>query len=637
MNTLKKIFSRTGCLLAIGIFSIFAVVANRATGAQIQSLLQGADAVNLKIEKHYTINYDGSYKLNIYIKRRILTYKGKKEYADFKLNYNQARQQVKLLKAQTTTVKGKVLTVKPEEVHDIPAPWNSEVSLYSKSRQMIVSLPAVEPGSEIEVELELQSKNGFWCQENFRLKDPIIYKAVTVDAPTSLNLNFRAPHSLKLLQQQQKTGSNTIRYQWQEKNIPGLTPERGAAPLLEQGFCLLISTFSNWQQVADLFKQSFINAKSLNNDDITAIKLDNHDAGNDSISRQLYRQIRKLTTYEISFQETGWKIQSPTETRRLGYGTNCDLALLFSTQLKQRRQPAGVVMVCSQNHFLKKFADFPYPGWWDRALVKSGTDFFLFSSKKTAPGITGYDNRLGLDLDSGKIIVVKDQAANQITSKLDLSLQDFPNCQGKFTLNLYGSSASEWRSQWRDLSDPERKIAANQFLHQIDPEAKSVKKLAITGLKDDRENLTFKCKYNLHNASIKITGKYLKPLYMLPLKAPELPFQLKSMLKNREQPLIIANSLIIKDQINIQLPDNCNFITIPPATAGDLPGFSWQITCRLDSKKSSLKFNRTITLERGIIQTQTYDYQKFIAAIRTLYQPASLRVIFSADKSQSAR
>lgn len=629
MATLKKIFAQTGFSLILCLFLLSAAGATPTTGFQEKALLQGADAVNLKIKKHYTIYPDGSYKLNLYIKRRILTYKGKKEYADFKLSYNQARQQVKLLKAQTKTVNGEIVTVKPEEIHDIPSPWNSEVSLYSKSRQMVVSLPAVEPGSEIEVELELQSNDGFWSKENFRLSDPILDKTVIIDLPSLIDLNFRAPHNLKLEYQQQKTDPKNIRHQWQGKNIPALTPERGAAPLLEQGFCLLISSFSDWSQVAGLFKQSFINAQNSNNDENTSIKLENTDKDDIPISHHLYRKIRKLTNYEISFQETDWKIQSPSETRRLGYGTDCDLALLFSARLKRRQLPAEIVMVCSQNHFLEKFADFPYPGWWDTALVKSGPDFFLFSSKKTAAGITGFDRRAGLDLESGKIIIIRDRFANQIVNKLNLNLQKFSDCLGELTLNLYGSSASNWRLQWRDLSDPEKEIASNQFLHQIDPEAEFVEKLSITGLKDDRKNLTFKCKFNLKNAGVKIASNSQKTQYLLPINTPKLPFQLKSMLRNRIQPLTISENLIIKDQITIQLPDNFNIITLPPTTAGELPGFSWQITCRVDQENSSLEFHRTITLQRGIIQTQTPDYQNFISVIRNLYDPKSLRVIFS--------
>lgn len=629
MLTLKNIFTRTGFLLIVGLFLLTAATA--ATGTPEQTLLQGADAVNLEIKKHYTVKADGSYKLNLYVKRRVLTYKGKKEYADFKLSYNQARQQVKLIKAQTITGKGDLLTVKPEEIHDIPAPWNSEASLYSKSRQLVVSLPAVEPGSEIEVELELHSKKGFWCTENFRLNDPILHKTIIIDAPASLNLKSRTPPSLKLEQHQQKIGPDTIRYQWQGKNIPALTPERGAAPLLEQGFCLLISSFSNWQQVADLFKQSFINLQEPEKTAQPTIQHDNSAKDDSPISHQLYRNIRKLTTYEISFQETDWKVQLPAKTKRLGYGTDCDLALFFSTQLQRHQQPAGIVMVCSQNYFLEKFIDFPYPGWWDTALVKSGADFFLFTSEKAAPGITGYDGQVGLDLESGKIISIKDRAANRIERKLNLNFKNFPECQGKLTLNLYGASASTWRSQWRDLSDPEKEIAGNQFLHQIDPEAKFVKKLSINGLKDDRINLAFKCEFNLQNPCIKTTNNPDQAQYLLPINAPQLPFPLQSILENRIQPLTISDNLIIDDQVTIQLPDNYTFVTLPAVTSGTLPGFSWHIRCNVDPENSSLQYNRTITLQRGIIQTQTPGYRKFISVIRSLYQPEALRVILAAD------
>jgi len=102
MFTERKFFPRISPLL-IGCLFLAAIFVNpAAANTQTDKLLLDADAVNLKIEKHYTLNQDGAYKLHLYVKRRILTYKGKKEYADFKYTYNRSRQQVKLLKAQTT-------------------------------------------------------------------------------------------------------------------------------------------------------------------------------------------------------------------------------------------------------------------------------------------------------------------------------------------------------------------------------------------------------------------------------------------------------------------------------------------------------------------------------------------------------
>ncbi len=639
MPTIKKPFISSGFSIILVLFFLSCTGVGPAAGSSVENFLAGADALNLKISKHYIVNADGSYKLKLYVKRRILTYKGKKEYADFKFNYNRSYQQVKLLKARTSTGKGEVITVKPEEIHDIPAPWNSEVSLYSKARQLVVSLPAVEPGSEIEIEIELQSKNGFWCSENFRLNDPIAEKTVIIDTPKTFKLNCRPPRNLQIARGQQEISPEITRYQWQGKNIPALTPERGAAPLLEQGFCLLASSFANWNQVAALFNKSFIAAQNSQNGKINDIQLDNPRPDDIPVSHQLYRQIRKLTTYEISFQETDWQIQAPAETRHLGYGTDCDLALLLATQLRQRQQPARIIMVCSQDHFLKKFADFPYPGWWDTALVKSQTDFFLFSSAKNAPGITGYDGRVGLDLENGKIITVKDRTKNRVVTKFIYDYRNFPRCQGECTLNLYGDSATDWRAGWRDLSQPEIRIAASQFLHQIDAEADFVGKLAISGLKDDRNDLILKCKFSLKNGGATLTANNTgTPQYLLPIPAPDLPFPLNSLRRERILPLIIAENLIVNDQATFRIPDAAEFVTYPRTAAGKIPGFSWRITCNVDPEnKRRLIYKRVLTFNRKIIPAQTPDYQKLLTTTRLLNRPAALRIIFSAVRPSIKR
>ncbi|MEA3348765.1 MAG: DUF3857 domain-containing protein, partial [Pseudomonadota bacterium] len=461
------------------------------------ALTAGTDAVNLKIRKHYTIAADGSYKLHLYVKRRILTYKGKKEHADFKFTYNQARQSVKLLKAQTITAAKEIIEVKPAEIHDIPAPWNSEVSLYSKSRQMVVSLPAVEPGCEIEIELEMRAETGFWCEEYFRLYDPIIDKEVTIDCPASLGLQFHSPQDLDIGFKQEKTGDKLTRYHWRGEKISALTPERWAAPMAEQGFCLLVSSFNNWRQVADFFNDFFKKATTEKNEELFWPQLKSSATTTNPISHQLFRKIRDLTTYTISFQETDFKIQSPTETRHLSYGKNCDMALLFADQLRLFQQEARILMVNRQRHFLKKFADLPYPGWWDRALVESQGEFFLFSTNKPAPGITGFDGHWALDLEKGELIQVKDREAALIKTELTFTADQLPDSLAELKLSIKGSAATSWRAQWRDLSPPEREIATSQLLHQINPQASSLSPLTIKGLKDDLNDLVFSCKFKV--------------------------------------------------------------------------------------------------------------------------------------------
>ena len=598
--------------------------------ATISSLSAGADAVNLKIRKHYTVAADGSYTLHLYVKRRILTYKGKKEHADFKFTYNQARQSVKLLKGQTTTAEKVTIQAKPEEIHDIPSPWNSEVSLYSQSRQLVVSLPAVEPGSEIEIELEMKAETGFWCQEYFRLYDPIVDKEIIIDCPTSLTLQYRTPNNLNIEFKQEKTESKQTRYHWRGVNIPALTPERWAAPLAEQGFCLLVSSFNNWRQVADFFNNFFTEATTDKNEELFWPQLKESASATNPISHQLFRKMRDLTTYEISFLETDLKIQSPTETKQLGYGQDCDLALAFANQLRLWQKQACIMMVSSQHDFLEKFADLPYPGWWDTALVESAGEFFLFSTSKPAPGITKYDGNWALDLEKGKLVQIKDREAALIKTELTFNVDQLPDSMGQLKLTLKGSAATSWREQWRDLSPPEREIATSQLLHQINPQASSLSPLTIKGLKDDQQDLIFNCEFKVKNLFALSTDKTSNLL--LPLKTPDFPDHYQSLLKNRQQPLAISNNLTIIDKTTLNLTDNYQITILPTTGHKNLPQLQWRVDYELDKSKKCLTYNRQIELQRGMISTENPNYNNFITTVRNLNRPEALRIIFSSTK-----
>jgi len=592
----------------------------------------GADAVNLKIRKYYSVATDGSYKLHLYVKRRILTYKGKKEYADFKFTYNQARQNVKLLKGQTITAENEIVEVKSEEIHDIPAPWNSEASIYSKSRQMVVSLPAVEPGSVIEIELEVTAKVGFWCEEHFRLYDPIVDKEVIIDCPTALALQFRAPENLNIDFKKDKIDDKQIRYHWQGKNIAALTPERWAPALAEQGFCLFISSFNNWRQVADFFNTFLRESTTEKNKEIYWPQLQTSISSKNPLSHQLFRRIRDLTSYTISFQETDFTIQNPAETKRLGYGKSCDLALLFATQLHLQQQKARLLLVNRQQHFLKKFADLPYPGWWDTALVESNDEYFLFSAAKPAPGITGFDDHWALDLKDGKLVQIKDREKAEIKTELTFNTDRLPESQGQLQLSLKGSAATSWRAQWRDFSPPEKEIALSQLLYQINPQATPLSPIFIKGLKDDRKELVFSCNFAIKNLFADVTNK--NPRTLMPIKAPDFPLPLQTLLKSRQQPLSINNNLIIRDSITLNLPAGFNIKELPVTESGNLPLLKWQVKTKLDKQTQQLTYERKLELKRGVIATEMPAYDKFVNTIRNLYQPEALRVIFTTSSPQ---
>ncbi len=322
-----------------------------------------ADAVNLLIAKDYTVQRDGGYTLRLHLIRRILTYKGKKDYADFKFTYNDSFQNVEINQAQTTTAAGQVVKAGREEVHDILAPWTAGASIYSHTRQKVVSLPAVEPGSTIELQLTVKSRKGFWLREAFRLPEPIDRKVVTVALPPEMPWQYRQPKMVRM--HTEKRPEATI-YRWEAHDVPSLVPENDVPAPENRDFCLLAATFADWPAVAAWYRRLWLPAlKAAPAAGKAAVRLD------DSSVERLYESLlRQLTPHPIDFLETGLQPQLPAVTLEKGYGTQVDLALVFFHLLQQRQLHPRLLLTGSEELFLAPLRPFPAPGLLHRVIVR---------------------------------------------------------------------------------------------------------------------------------------------------------------------------------------------------------------------------------------------------------------------------
>ena len=86
--------------------------------------------------------------------KRILTYDGKKENAEFELEYNPLVRRVKVLRASVTAPSGGTVFVSDRELNELDCDWAASAPRYPASRRLVVTLPSVEIGSVITTVVE---------------------------------------------------------------------------------------------------------------------------------------------------------------------------------------------------------------------------------------------------------------------------------------------------------------------------------------------------------------------------------------------------------------------------------------------------------------------------------------------------
>lgn len=605
--------------LLIPLFSLFPAL-SACSHSPIRPTAKGktaADALNLLISKEYMVHKDGSYDLHLHLIRKILTYKGKKDFADFKFTYNNSYQTVEINKAQTTTPKGSVIAADEKEYHDIQSPWTATASIYSHSRQKVVNLPSVTVGATIEINVTLHSQLGFWTSEIFRLPNPINKKIVSITVPKGTALRTYQPSWMPAAHVRQNRKDTT--FLWQVKDIPALIPEQMMPADENMGACLLASTFTDWKQVADWFKDSIIPPES-SKDTIPQTLLQQSELDLSSVDKLYASLMQRTTPHPIDFLSTNLEPQRPETTIIKGHGTQVDLAVTFYQLLQQQQIPARLLFVNEHKIILDEFSKMPSPGLLTNPVVRCQNRDYSFQQQELPPGFTGYEGQLALDLADGKLKPIITSFPNRRSSKIRLR----PNGRGLITGSLHtvltGEPAIAIRNQLRYLTPEELQVARSKILHAIDPLARRKGPFKTSGIDDPKQPVTIDFDFTIP-MEMPFSGGY----YFLHLPRPALPDEYTTCREKRRNPLLIENNLIADLELEITLPKGYVFTTLPAASKGRMANISWK-SGSLPTGTTSRKWNRTVELDRGIIPADE-GYRHFRDAIIKLWEPESRMVV----------
>jgi len=603
-------------LISLFVFGFFGAGAPgfSAEPAPWKASVKTADAVYQRIDKSYRIKKDGSFTLTLHLRVKILTYKGKKDHADFKYPYNAAYQSVKILTARTLSLSGKVIPVDPREIHDITSPEDAGAAIYSRQRVKVVNFPSVTPGSTVEITLKLHSGKGFWATECFRLHDPIKLKTVGVSLPVEMPLSKKLP-VLSLKYSEKKVKKQRV-LRWEAGNIPGFDIEPLAPPYENRGTCLFLSTFSSWKVVGRFFTPLF--SKPLSRGAGNILKETAPDA--------LYVAFMKhFISYPIDLFHTNLVFQSPAVTAEKGYGSSMDLAILFYSLLKQKGETPALLLANADRIFIREFRDMPTPALFNDVIVRCGNSDYAFNRRELPPGYTGLEGMAALDIHAGMLTGIHSRYSDKSTTRLDLRATPDFSLSGTFETISEGTQAVSMRAWLRHKSDEEWRIAASQILHGIDPLAQPLKAVVKKGIDVLTVPVTLRGAFRISRL-FPVSGAFS----FTAIPSPDLPDGLKTCLETRQGPLMISRKSTDVLEEKIIFPEGTRILHHPASTRGKSKILEWKTTFSV--YKNSISFRRVLQLNRGILYPRTAPYFRFLKTLKNLARPSARLIVFEKTR-----
>lgn len=386
-----------------------------APGTDLDSIvIESIHEVDLQDASHWTTLEK--------VRRKILSYKGKKDNAELRRGYNPAWETVEVVRAAVRAADGTVKEISPQEINTMDADWVAAAPRYPAGRTLVASLPGVEVGCEIEYEMR-HTVNGrpfFAARHVFRGFDPVQRKVLRVRAPAGLDLRcgvFQggtlqpdAPAAIRESSWRDEQG-RLVR-QWEALDQPAIRREDSLPPLEMFAPTVMLSA-GNWRQycravsaAVDPACEASPAAKALARSAAAGVAEPAAvvAALRDLVATRIRRAGPALPDMPLS------AVSAADTTLRDGYGNTTDTAILLCALLRHAGFRPRLVLASSAAPVPaaeEALVRYPAAGLFPQVLVAVkvpgiGLVYLNDTDQYAALGATPHDGQLGMRLDNGR-------------------------------------------------------------------------------------------------------------------------------------------------------------------------------------------------------------------------------------------
>lgn len=186
--------------------------------------------------------------------------RGKDKYADLHIAYDSKRETLTIETARTVNPDGKAQAASKDEIGDIVPAILADATIYSDVRERVVTFPAVDTGSVLELEYTRTTKatpdSPLGGEEMLAQWNPVLERVVSITAPSGVTPKL-AVEGQKLDPKTSNAGSNKV-WTFKLENQPDRHPEMGS--LVEAAVLprLIYGFQPSWQKVVQPVAERFL-------------------------------------------------------------------------------------------------------------------------------------------------------------------------------------------------------------------------------------------------------------------------------------------------------------------------------------------------------------------------------------------
>ncbi len=575
-----------------------------------------AKACYLFRNDEYTIKGDGSWSRDVHYLLRLYTYKGKREYSNFKFNYDTTFQRYEIIEARSINPEEdggwKVSPIPNHSINEITPPHLTGATDYARKKQLVLSIPAVTETSWIEIKVRFEGfdKPSVPFGGNFTLveDDPVLWRDMSIYS-RDIELKYESMHGAPEVE----IFNDTLH--WIIEDYKGMTPEGSMPRISEFMPTVTISTQENWTAATGYFAKGFLPKAIVTEDIENKVKeIAGDKTGEEalwSIAQFVSDEIKK---YDVPLADVDYAPKSADEVLKSGSGDSREIAVLMMAMLKAKDIEAYPVLVPKQSVAIRE--NVPTIAQFDRVALQAKVyekPFFIDPMQEDC-----MQGHLG-ELEGGRGLLVKlggyefvdfpkpNPDENKIQVKYLCQLNEDGDLKGWAYVKGWGEFDCDIRNALKDKSPRKMTMIMEDIVSGIKSGAKLLKDS--TGVLDDPTvNSSFSFRFEAEDfASVQ------KDMMIFEFPGNPVNFtgvELPTSLKERDNPIWFDYPFTYEMDYTITIPDGYEmaFLT-PTANSSNEIG---EVNLKSTKQGSKVTFTRTMKIAEKSIAPEDYPKLKEI-------------------------